>query len=102
MYVFYFLRAFLLQQIVQPEEVAKKTGLGFPHTTHCLANGEVMISSLGKPNGEGEGQYYEILTGREMISTMEYCLHSGFVFSGSVVFKSYTFMGQEKLSLVLS
>ena len=46
---------FSLFQIIQPEEVAEKTGLGFLHTTHCLANGEVMISSLGKPNGEGEG-----------------------------------------------
>ena len=56
-----FLHAFSLLQIVQPEEVANKTGLSYPHNTHCLANGEVMISSLGKPNGEGEGMDLYIL-----------------------------------------
>ncbi|KAJ7393994.1 Methanethiol oxidase [Desmophyllum pertusum] len=50
-------RAPRIDKIVQPEEVANKTGLSYPHNTHCLANGEVMISSLGKPNGEGEGGF---------------------------------------------
>ena len=54
-YLLFFLACPFLWQIIQPEEVAKKTGLGYLHTTHCLASGEVMISSLGKPNGEGEG-----------------------------------------------
>ena len=49
---------FVLWQIISPEDVAQKTGLGFLHTTHCLASGEVMISSLGKPNGEGEGNLF--------------------------------------------
>lgn len=30
-----------------------------------------MISSLGKPNGEAEGQYYGILTGREKDTNRE-------------------------------
>ena len=32
-----------------------KTGLAYLHTTHCLANGDVMISSLGTPEGERKG-----------------------------------------------
>ena len=31
------------------------TGLGFPHNTHCLPDGDIMISSLGTPDGNGEG-----------------------------------------------
>lgn len=50
-------RAPRIHKIISPEDVAQKTGLGFLHTTHCLASGEVMISSLGKPNGEGEGGF---------------------------------------------
>lgn len=50
-----------LEQIIQPEEVASKTGLGYLHTTHCLANGEVMISSLGTSDGEGEGKVISFL-----------------------------------------
>lgn len=50
-------RAPQIHKIIQPEEVASKTGLGYLHTTHCLANGEVMISSLGTSDGEGEGGY---------------------------------------------
>ena len=41
--------------MVEPEEVFK-TGLAFPHTTHCLASGEVMISAFGTPEGHGKGQ----------------------------------------------
>lgn len=56
-------RAPRIHKIIPPEEVAEKTGLGYPHTTHCLANGEVMISSIGKPNGDAEGGFV-ILDGK--------------------------------------
>lgn len=42
-------------QIVEPEEVTKKTALGYLHTTHCLGSGEVMISAMGTPEGNEEG-----------------------------------------------
>lgn len=34
-----------------------KTGLSTPHTSHCLANGQVMISAMGDPQGKAKGNY---------------------------------------------
>lgn len=38
-------------QIVEPVDVHRLTGLGAPHTTHCLASGDVMISCIGDSQG---------------------------------------------------
>jgi selenium-binding protein 1 len=35
----------------------KKLGLSFPHTTHCLADGNVMISTLGDADGKAKGNF---------------------------------------------
>ena len=29
----------------------------FPHTTHCLANGEIMISTMGDKDENGKGDF---------------------------------------------
>lgn len=42
-------------QVIEPKEVHTKCNLGHLHTSHCLASGEIMISSLGDPNGNGKG-----------------------------------------------
>lgn len=42
-------------QVVEPEDVFWKCNLGYPHTSHCLGSGEVMISTLGDPSGSGKG-----------------------------------------------
>lgn len=42
-------------QIVEPEEMRQKAGLTTPHTTHCLANGEIMISCLGDADENNKG-----------------------------------------------
>lgn len=34
-----------------------KTGLTFPHTAHCLGNGDVMISYMGDENGNAKGGF---------------------------------------------
>ncbi|NWW10311.1 SBP1 oxidase, partial [Oreocharis arfaki] len=44
-------------QVVNPEDVFWKCGLGYPHTSHCLGSGEVMISTLGDPAGNGKGGF---------------------------------------------
>lgn len=36
--------------------------LSAPHTTHCLASGEVMISTMGNAKGEGKGDFFLIDT----------------------------------------
>ncbi|PAA85915.1 hypothetical protein BOX15_Mlig014905g2 [Macrostomum lignano] len=41
---------------VEPAEL-HKLGLATPHTTHCLASGEIMISTMGDPKGEGKGAF---------------------------------------------
>jgi len=42
-------------QVVDPEDIFWKCGLGYPHTSHCLGSGEIMISTLGDPAGSGKG-----------------------------------------------
>uniref|UniRef100_A0A8C4Q0N9 Methanethiol oxidase n=2 Tax=Eptatretus burgeri TaxID=7764 RepID=A0A8C4Q0N9_EPTBU len=46
-----------LHKIVEPTEVYWCTGLANPHTSHCLASGEVMLSSIGDPSGNGKGGF---------------------------------------------
>ncbi|KAE9587846.1 putative transcription factor WD40-like family [Lupinus albus] len=43
-----------LHKVVEPEEIIQKTGLAFPHTSHCLASGEIMISCLGDKDGNAK------------------------------------------------
>lgn len=45
----------LFFQVVNPEDVFWKCDLGYPHTSHCLGSGEIMISTLGDPAGNGKG-----------------------------------------------
>ncbi|XP_057324326.1 methanethiol oxidase [Microplitis mediator] len=45
-----------IKKILEPEEMHKH-GLATPHTTHCSPNGEIIISTMGKPNGDGLGEF---------------------------------------------
>ncbi|XP_056407515.1 methanethiol oxidase-like [Hyla sarda] len=51
------LRAPRLHKVVEAEEVRKKCGLVDLHTSHCLGSGEIMISALGDPEGNGKGGF---------------------------------------------
>ncbi|PNI22952.1 SELENBP1 isoform 12, partial [Pan troglodytes] len=44
-------------QVIEPEDIHAKCELAFLHTSHCLASGEVMISSLGDVKGNGKGGF---------------------------------------------
>lgn len=46
-----------LHKVISPEVIKQKTGLSAPHTVHCLATGEIMISMLGNANGDGPGGF---------------------------------------------
>ncbi|KAH6816245.1 selenium-binding protein 2 [Perilla frutescens var. frutescens] len=48
-------RAPTLHKVVEPEDIIEKTGLAYPHTPHCLANGDVMVSFLGDKDGNAKG-----------------------------------------------
>lgn len=40
--------------MVEPEKLAEQK-VSFPHTSHCLADGSIMISTLGDENGNNKG-----------------------------------------------
>nr|XP_045607980.1 methanethiol oxidase-like [Procambarus clarkii] len=43
-------------KVIEPE-VLKSQGVSHPHTTHCLPNGKVMISTLGDAHGKAKGSF---------------------------------------------
>ncbi|WNZ26995.1 selenium-binding protein [Leptolyngbya sp. NK1-12] len=46
-----------LHKIIEPEEIRSKTKLTAPHTVHCLADGQIMISMLGDEDGNAPGGF---------------------------------------------
>ncbi len=44
-------------KVIEAEEIAEKTNLSAPHTVHCLADGNIMISMLGDAKGDGPGGF---------------------------------------------
>ncbi len=45
----------VLFKTIEPETIKEKGNLSSPHTVHCLANGNIMISFLGDANGNAPG-----------------------------------------------
>src|SRR5262249_6852209 len=43
-----------LVKVIEPDEVARKTGYSRPHTTHCGPDG-VYVNAIGAPDGSGPG-----------------------------------------------
>ena len=41
-------------RVIEPEEIASKTGYSRPHTIHCGPDA-IYVSALGAPNGDGPG-----------------------------------------------
>lgn len=54
-------RAPSLHKVVEPADIVRKTGLAYPHTSHCLASGDIMISCLGDKDGNAEGNGFLLL-----------------------------------------
>lgn len=50
-------RAPRLTKVIDPAVIKKQTNLSAPHTVHCLADGQVMISMLGDAEGNGPGGF---------------------------------------------
>jgi selenium-binding protein 1 len=44
-------------KIIEPQELFEKANLSAPHTVHCLADGNIMISCLGDAKGEAPGGF---------------------------------------------
>ncbi|KAL0358489.1 UNVERIFIED_CONTAM: Selenium-binding protein 2 [Sesamum angustifolium] len=54
-------RAPTLHKVVEPNDIVQKTGLAYPHTAHCLASGDIMVSCLGDKDGKAEGNGFLLL-----------------------------------------
>ncbi|GJS76620.1 selenium-binding protein 1-like protein [Tanacetum coccineum] len=54
-------RAPTFYKAVEPSDISGKTGLAYPHTAHCLASGEIMVSCLGDKDGKAEGNGFLLL-----------------------------------------
>lgn len=46
-----------LHKTIEPKDVIAKTKMTGPHTVHCLADGQIMISMLGDENGNAPGGF---------------------------------------------
>lgn len=46
-----------LHHIVQQEEVVSKTDTSYLHTSHCLADGSIMVSAMGDAKGAPKGSF---------------------------------------------
>ncbi|RWW11747.1 hypothetical protein GW17_00024623 [Ensete ventricosum] len=54
-------RAPSLHKVVEPTDILRKTGLAYPHTSHCLASGDIMVSCLGDKEGNATGSGFLLL-----------------------------------------
>ncbi|XP_065682904.1 methanethiol oxidase isoform X1 [Hydra vulgaris] len=50
-------RAPILKHVIQNDEMLKKAKLCYLHTTHCLADGNIMISGMGDKDGNPQGSF---------------------------------------------
>ena len=50
-----------LHKVVEPEDIVQKTGLAYPHTSHCLASGDLLVSCLGDKDGNAAGSGFLLL-----------------------------------------
>jgi selenium-binding protein 1 len=46
-----------IHKVIEGEDIKKETGLSAPHTVHCLADGNIMISMLGMADGSAPGGF---------------------------------------------
>ena len=46
-----------IEHVIEPEELAEKTGYTRPHTVHCMPGDNVVISMLGDTEGRGSGGF---------------------------------------------
>ncbi|CAB3409645.1 unnamed protein product [Caenorhabditis bovis] len=54
-----------LDKIIEPEDL-HRFNVSFPHTSHCLADGNIMISTLGTRDGSASGSFI-LLNGKTFL-----------------------------------
>lgn len=61
-----------VHKIIEPEEIRAKTNLTAPHTVHCLADGQVMVSMLGDGEGNAPGGFLLLSDQFEILGRWEH------------------------------
>ncbi|XP_030898090.2 methanethiol oxidase-like isoform X2 [Melopsittacus undulatus] len=51
------MRAPRIHKVVEPVELYQKGNAANPHTSHCLGSGDILISCMGDPSGNGKGSF---------------------------------------------
>ncbi len=46
-----------IAKTAEPEDIQKATGLAYLHSSHCLGSGDIMVSAMGTPAGNGVGNF---------------------------------------------
>jgi selenium-binding protein 1 len=46
-----------IEKVIEPQEIAEKTGYTRPHTVHCMPGDNIVISMLGDREGKGAGGF---------------------------------------------
>jgi methanethiol oxidase len=46
-----------IERVIEPHEIAEKTGYTRPHTVHCMPGDNIVISMLGDVEGKGAGGF---------------------------------------------
>lgn len=65
-------KAPVIHKIIEPEEIRAKTKLTAPHTVHCLADGQIMISMLGDQDGNAPGGFLLLDSKFEILGRWEH------------------------------
>ncbi len=59
-----------IHKIIEPDEV-RAAGVSSLHTAHCLADGNIMISTMGDPEGNARGNFV-VIDGKDFKVTGTY------------------------------
>jgi selenium-binding protein 1 len=60
-----------IHKVIEGKEIAQKTNLSAPHTVHCLADGNIMISMLGDATGNAPGGFLLLNQDFEIVGRWE-------------------------------
>jgi selenium-binding protein 1 len=87
-------RAPRLHSVIEPEEIKAKTNLSAPHSVHCLADGNVMISMLGDAEGNAPGGF--------LLLDDEFCISGHWESSAEGMPFNYDFWYQPRHNVMVS
>jgi selenium-binding protein 1 len=83
-----------LVRVIEPQEVIEQTKLTAPHTVHCLADGQIMISMLGNAELGGPGGF--------LLLDPEFNIAGTWAASREGMHYNYDFWYQPRLNVMVS